>query len=191
MRGVKRFEELEVWQKAREMAREIYACGGEGGFVRDFGLRDQIRRAAVSVVSNIAEGFERGGDREFRQFLAQAKGSCGEVRAQLYIALDQGFLAQEQFDRLCERALQVSRMIAGLMSYLRASELKGTNSNEVESKVPGPRSKVSVPKTLVSAPYLPLDLVPVTLDYPSDLGPWTRDFGPPLIVDIRPSVKVC
>jgi four helix bundle protein len=125
MRGVKRFEELEVWQKAREMAREIYACGGEGGFVRDFGLRDQIRRAAVSVVSNIAEGFERGGDREFRQFLAQAKGSCGEVRAQLYIALDQGYLDQDRFDRLSALTVQIGRMLASLMSYLRSSELKG------------------------------------------------------------------
>src|SRR5512134_1343933 len=115
MRGLKRFEDLEVWQQAREMVREVYVCGVEGGFVRDFGLRDQIRRAAVSVVSNIAEGFERGGDREFRHFLAQAKGSCGEVRAQLYIALDQGYLAQVQFDRLSDRALQVSRMLAGLM----------------------------------------------------------------------------
>jgi four helix bundle protein len=125
MRGVKHFEELEVWQKARAMAREIYACGSNREFARDFGLRDQIRRAAVSVVSNIAEGFERGGDREFRQFLAQAKGSCGEVRAQLYIALDQGYLSQEQFSCLRELALQISRMLAGLMSYLRSSELKG------------------------------------------------------------------
>jgi four helix bundle protein len=126
MRGVKHFEELEVWQRAREMAREVYSCGGNGGFGRDFGLKDQIRRAAVSVVSNIAEGFERGGDREFHQFLAQAKGSCGEVRAQLYIALDQGYLAQDQFDRLSDRALQISRMLAGLMNYLKASDLKGS-----------------------------------------------------------------
>jgi four helix bundle protein len=77
------------------------------------------------VVSNIAEGFERGGDREFRQFLAQAKGSCGEVRAQLYIALDQGYLVQDRFDRLSALTVQIGRMLASLMSYLRSSELKG------------------------------------------------------------------
>jgi four helix bundle protein len=125
MRGVKHFEDLEVWQKAREMAREIYACGGAGGFARDFGLRDQIRRAAVSVVSNIAEGFDRGGDREFRQFLAQAKGSCGEVRAQLYVALDQGYLEQDQFDHLSALTVQIGRMLGGLMNYLKSSEFKG------------------------------------------------------------------
>jgi four helix bundle protein len=125
MRGVKHFEELEVWQTAREMAREIYGCGGDSAFARDFGLRDQIRRAAVSVVSNIAEGFERGGDREFRQFLAQAKGSCGEVRAQLYVALDQGYLNQDKFDRLSALTVQIGRMLGGLMSYLKTSEYKG------------------------------------------------------------------
>lgn len=124
MRGVKSFEELEVWQRAR-MAQEIYACCRDGDFARDFGLRDQIRRAAVSVVSNIAEGFERDGDREFHQFLALAKGSCGEVRAQLYIALDQGYLDQNTFDRLSALALQVGRMLRGLMNYLKASEFKG------------------------------------------------------------------
>jgi four helix bundle protein len=107
------------------MAREIYACGGEGGFARDYGLRDQIRQAAVSVVSNIAEGFERGGDLEFRQFLAQAKGSGGEIRAQLYVALDQGYLKQDKFDHLSMLTVQIGRMLGGLMNYLKNSEYKG------------------------------------------------------------------
>ena len=125
MRGVKHFEELEVWQRARDMTREIYTCCADGGFSRDFGLRDQIRRAAVSVVSNIAEGFERGGDREFRQFLALAKGSCGEVRAQLYVALDQGYLNQDKFDHLSALTIQIGRMLGGLMNYLKVSDYKG------------------------------------------------------------------
>jgi four helix bundle protein len=117
---------LEVWQKSRELTREIYLVSGHGVFGRDFGLRDQIRRAAVSVVSNIAEGFERGGDNEFRQFLAQAKGSCGEVRAQLFLSLDLGYLEQQTFDTLSHRSVQISRMLGGLMNYLKSSEYKGT-----------------------------------------------------------------
>jgi four helix bundle protein len=82
--------------------------------------------AAVSVVSSIAEGFERGGDREFRQFLVLAKGSCGEVRAQLYIALDQGYLDQDKFDHLSGLAIQIGRMLGGLMSYLKTSDYLGS-----------------------------------------------------------------
>ena len=80
---ITKFEDIESWKKARRLTKEIYQTTATGGFVRDFGLKDQIRRASVSVLSNIAEGFERGGDKEFLQFLAIAKGSCGEVRAQL------------------------------------------------------------------------------------------------------------
>ena len=86
---IKKFEEIESWKKARLLTSKIYQTTGQGNFARDFGLKDQIRRASISILSNIAEGFERGGDKEFVQFLAMAKGSCGEVRAQLYVALDQ------------------------------------------------------------------------------------------------------
>ena len=89
-------------------------------------MKDQIRRASISILSNIAEGFERGGDREFLQFLAVAKGSCGEVRAQLYIATDQGYLSQDLFDRLFNEADEIGRLISGLMKYLNRSELKGS-----------------------------------------------------------------
>ncbi len=89
MAKIKQFEDIESWKKARRLTKEIYDATSAGKFVRDFGLKDQIRRAAVSILSNIAEGFERGGDKEFLQFLAVAKGSCGELRAQLYVALDQ------------------------------------------------------------------------------------------------------
>lgn len=126
MAGVRRFEELEAWQKARELTYAVDGCSKLGPWTKDFGLRDQIRRAAVSVMSNIAEGFERGGDREFVQFLAIAKGSCGEVRAQLYVALDQGYLTEARFTSLLELAIEVSRLIAGLMRYLQRSEFKGS-----------------------------------------------------------------
>ena len=85
---IKTFEDLEAWQKARELTREIYVFSKKGSFAKDYGLRDQIRRACVSIMSNIAEGFERNGDKEFFQFVSVAKGSSGEVRAQLYVALD-------------------------------------------------------------------------------------------------------
>ena len=120
------FEEIEAWQKARELTRELYTISNQGPFSRDFGLRDQIRRASVSIMSNIAEGYERSGNREFAQFLAIAKGSAGEVRAQLYIALDQAYITPEQFDQLFTLVTETARLISGLMSYLRKSGFKGT-----------------------------------------------------------------
>jgi four helix bundle protein len=126
MARVTRFEDLDAWQRARELAGAIYRQSESGRFASDFGLRDQIRRAAVSVMSNVAEGFERGGDQEFVQFLATAKGSCGELRAQLYIAKDQGYLNDDEFAALHDAATEVSRLIAGLMKYLRQSPLKGS-----------------------------------------------------------------
>jgi four helix bundle protein len=90
MANISKFEEIEAWCKARLLTKEIYAATSQGEFAHDFALRDQIRRASVSIMSNIAEGFERGGNKEFRQFLFMAKGSAGEVRSQLYIALDIG-----------------------------------------------------------------------------------------------------
>lgn len=104
MATIERFEDIEAWQKAGEVTRAIYAASNRGDFARDFGLRDQIRRAAVSVMSNIAEGFERRGDVEFKPFLSIAKGSAGEVRSQLYVALDAGFPAPQEFEDLRAKA---------------------------------------------------------------------------------------
>jgi four helix bundle protein len=118
MGKIENFQNIEAWKKARELAREIYAISNEGQFARDFGLRDQTRRAAVSVMSNIAEGFERGGDVEFRRFLAIAKGSAGEVRAQLYVALDAGLIDQAKFDPLYKKATETGNLIGGFMRYL-------------------------------------------------------------------------
>jgi len=125
MPRIQRFEDMEVFQRARELTKGIYQATSVGRFARDFSLRDQIRRCAVSVMSNIAEGFERDGDREFLQFLSVAKGSCGELRAQLYAAVDQRYLTQEQFELLHAQVLQLARMLSGLIHYLRQSGLKG------------------------------------------------------------------
>lgn len=124
MANLERFEDIEAWKKSRELTKEIYQITGTGNFAKDFGLRDQLRRASVSIMSNIAEGFERGGDREFQQFLAIAKGSAGEVRAQLYVALDVGFLNQQDFERLYALTSQISRLIVGFMRYLASSTYK-------------------------------------------------------------------
>jgi four helix bundle protein len=90
--AAKNFEDLNVWKQARQLTQEVYRLTKTEKFLKDFGLRDQIRQAAISIMSNIAEGFERGGNQEFIQFLYVAKASCGEVRSQLYVALDQGYL---------------------------------------------------------------------------------------------------
>jgi four helix bundle protein len=123
---IKRFEDIEGWKKARELVSAIYAVSSKGSFAKDSELRDQIRRAAVSVMSSIAEGFERGGDKEFSQFLSLAKASCGEVRSQLYVALDQKYLSEEQFQSISEQTTHVSQLIAGFMRYLRQSNLRGS-----------------------------------------------------------------
>jgi four helix bundle protein len=136
MGRVERFEDLEVWKAARELVRDIYRATSSGTFPRDLGLRGQIQRAGISVMSNIAEGFERGGDKEFFQFLAQAKGSCGEVRSQLYAAADQGHLTAEQLDSLSKNAIRVSGMLSNLMKYLGASTHRGSKFRK--SRVPGP-----------------------------------------------------
>lgn len=125
METIKKFEDIVGWQKARTMTQEIYACTKRPPFSRDYGLKDQIQRATVSVMSNIAEGFERGGDKEFLQFLSTAKGSCGEVRSQLYVALDQGYITPVNFAQLCDRSIEVGRVIGGFMMYLGGSNLRG------------------------------------------------------------------
>jgi four helix bundle protein len=126
MARLERFEDIDAWKEARELTKSVYQITSTGEFARDFGLRDQIRRAAVSVMSNIAEGFERGGDKEFLQFLSLAKGSCGEVRAQLYVALDQTHINDAQFQELVEKTVRINRLIAGLMKYLQTSDLRGS-----------------------------------------------------------------
>ena len=114
MSKVKRFEDLITWQKARILTTDVYRITCQGDFAKDFGLRDQIQRASLSTMSNIAEGFERGGRGEFHQFLKIAKASCAEVRSQLYIALDIGYLNEAEFKKLMNQAEEVGRIIGGL-----------------------------------------------------------------------------
>lgn len=114
MAKIERFEDLIAWQKARKLTRAIYEATRQDVFAKDFGLSGQIQRAAVSIMSNIAEGFERGGRGEFYQFLSTAKASCAEVRSQLYVALDVGYLDKANFDRLIVQAEEVARILGGL-----------------------------------------------------------------------------
>jgi four helix bundle protein len=114
MNKIKRFEDLIAWQKARALTKEIYQITREATFARDFGLSGQIQRAAVSIMSNIAEGFERGSRGEFHQFLSTAKASCAEVRSQLYVAFDIGYLGQPKFNELLTQAEEVGRIVGGL-----------------------------------------------------------------------------
>ena len=125
MAAIERFEDIDAWKKARELTQAVYLISGSGQFAKDFGLRDQIQRAAVSVMSNIAEGFERGGTKEFYQFLSIAKGSTGEIESQLYVALDQRYIGQDQFDTIQALTNAVKKLIAGFMNYLRQTDIKG------------------------------------------------------------------
>lgn len=111
---IERFEDLIAWQKARILTKEIYVITRTGEFAKDFGLSGQIQKASVSIMSNIAEGFERGGRGEFHQFLSIAKGSAAEVRSQLYVALDVGYLEKVDFQKLMKKAEEVGRVIGGL-----------------------------------------------------------------------------
>ncbi len=111
---ISRFEDLVAWQKARSLTANVYRITGGGLFAKDLGLKDQIRRAAVSAMSNIAEGFERGTPSEFHRFLTIAKASCAELRSQLYVALDVGYLTEEIFGAVLAQADEVARIIGGL-----------------------------------------------------------------------------
>ncbi len=126
MPRVEKFEDLEVWQLAKNVANEIYDLTSVGKFSHDYVLRDQIRRAVVSIFSNIAEGFERNGNKEFVQFLSIAKASCGEVRAQLIFAKDREYITEHQFDSILKNLFSLSNQIAGFAKYLKQSEMRGT-----------------------------------------------------------------
>jgi four helix bundle protein len=122
---VRSFEDLFIYQKARELTNHVYALTREGTFARDFGLVDQIRRAAVSIMSNIAEGHERGSNQEYIQFLYIAKGSCGEVRAQLTVACDQGYVNKVDHDRLANTCRVISGGINNYIDKMKGSTYRG------------------------------------------------------------------
>lgn len=130
MATVKRFEELDVWQTARQLANHIYDCTSTGPFAKDFGLRDQIQRAAVSVMSNIAEGFNSRTQRIFIDLLGRARGSAAEVQSQLYLAQDRGYISDEQMQNGYRLADKASRQIYAFIRYLESNP----NANRVEEQ---------------------------------------------------------
>ncbi|MEL1246096.1 four helix bundle protein [Flavobacterium sp. DGU11] len=126
MATIKRFEDLEIWQEARRLAKEIHIISIETGLKTDFKLRDQIKASSGSVMDNIAEGFERNGNIEFRQFLSIAKGSAGEARSQLYRVLDYNYIDEERFSALKESFENLSGKINNFIIYLNNKDYKGT-----------------------------------------------------------------
>jgi len=121
----KTFKDIEAWQRVRELTKDIYAIPNDGAFAKEFGLRDQIRRASISVMSNIADGHQRSGTGEFVQFLNMAEGSAGEVESHLCVAFDLGYFDNVTFERLSSTTAETAKMIGALMQYLRKSGIKG------------------------------------------------------------------
>lgn len=115
-----RFEDLEVWQRARELTKSVYQLTARSEFSKDYGLRDQMRRASVSIMANIAEGFSRRGDKEFGQYLFIAKGSASELQSHAYVALDRGYVDRADFEGLYENLDHIARMLSKLIKHLSA-----------------------------------------------------------------------
>ena len=118
--AIQYFEDLDCWKLGRELSRGIYTITKSGVFSKDYGLKDQIRRAAVSVMTNIAEGYERGTNKDFAKFLYIARGSAGEVRSLLYVALDQNYLNEDDFNKYHNLCRRCSAVIYGLIKHLRS-----------------------------------------------------------------------
>ena len=123
--AIQNFEDLEIWKEARSITREIYKLSQSGHLSKDYSLRDQMRRAAVSTMANIAEGFERGGNQEFIQFLYVAKASCGELRSELYVAVDQEYIEEKTANSVSRSLKRLSIMIKHLIDHLRRSTIRG------------------------------------------------------------------
>ncbi|KKP48312.1 MAG: S23 ribosomal protein, nonfunctional [Candidatus Woesebacteria bacterium GW2011_GWA1_33_30] len=116
--NIVKFEDLEIWKSALLVTKDVYDITSQGKFSKDFGLRDQIRRAVVSISSNIVEGFEKRNNNEFRRFLMISKGSAGEVRNQLYIALSINYINKLEFDKINSQLLELSKRMGAFISYL-------------------------------------------------------------------------
>ncbi|MEW6606498.1 MAG: four helix bundle protein [bacterium] len=114
-----KFEDIKAWQIARELVKDIYRITDNDRFSKDFGLKDQIRRAGISIMSNISEGFERGSDKELNQFLNYARGSAAEVKSQIYIASDLYYITSNEFKELYNKCTDISRLIMGFIKYLK------------------------------------------------------------------------
>ncbi len=125
MASVKNFEDLDVWKKSRILVKMIYLSTNKPEFSKDWMLINHLRKTAISIISNISEGFERDGNKEFINFLSIAKGSCGELRCQLIVAYDQNYIEENQFKELSNLAEEISKSLKGLMHYLQNSDYKG------------------------------------------------------------------
>ena len=136
MSTIQRFEDLEVWQKSRELCQEINKILLYEGLSRDYKLKDQIGGSSGSIMDNIAEGFERDGNKEFKQFLSISKGSVGELKSQLYRVLDKKYISQKEFDELYQQTDKISKMLGGFMRYLLATDFKGNKFKEPQNKYP-------------------------------------------------------
>jgi four helix bundle protein len=126
MATVNSFEDLEIWKMAREFCKDVFRITNYENFSKDYRMKDQIKASSGSIMDNIAEGFERNGNKEFAQFLYISKGSCGESRSQLYRALDFKYIAEDEFILLKNKTLQISQAIGSLINYLKNTEIKGT-----------------------------------------------------------------
>jgi len=138
MTTIQKFEDLRSWKSARELVKMIYEITNDGAFHRDFGLRDQICRAAVSVMSNIAEGFGSGSDSEFIRFLGYSRRSISETQSQLYIALDVNYLAQEQFEAIYSKANETERQVNAFIGYLSKSKRSKIRDEETPYTIEHP-----------------------------------------------------
>jgi len=127
---IEKVEDLEIWKEARELCKRVFEITSCSPFCTDFKLRDQIKGSSGSVMDNIAEGFERDGNREFVQFLSVAKGSCGEVRSQSYRAFDYQYITQDILDELISRTIKLSKKISSLMTYLKKSDFRGSKFHQ-------------------------------------------------------------
>ena len=124
--AIEKFEDLEVWKLARELCSVVFRVTSKNGFERDFRFKAQIRASSGSIMDNIAEGFDRNGNKEFTQFLHIAKGSCGETRSQSYRAFDFGYIDENELEDLCQRTAVISKQLGGFIEYLKRSELRGS-----------------------------------------------------------------
>ena len=131
MATITRFEDLTVWKMARDFSSNIFHITCYEQFSKDYKFKDQIRASSGSIMDNIAEGFERGGNKELLQFLAIAKGSCGESRSQLHRSFDYQYIENEEYETLCQKSIELSKGISAFIDYLKQSEIKGIKYKKV------------------------------------------------------------
>jgi four helix bundle protein len=148
MSTINRFEDIEAWQTSRLLTKSVYELTAAGGFSRDFGLKDQMRRASVSILSNIAEGFESRTEILFLEFLGRAKGSAGELRAQFYVAHDAGYVSADQLKSLHDLCAKCSAQISRFMDYLKRSNPSSSKTVRRPGVQTLPDDSGSAPKTL-------------------------------------------